>query len=171
MQSHASLDGQILKFSIFSVSYSKNWISKIVYCFRCVMACKICFTKWNAKIALLRASMVVTYYIKLFRTGADRHNGFLMPLLLLVAERVISLRKRRVTRRSFAPRFSTIERNLTYSRFSCRFITYSIRIRHLYWCKWRYCKNKAKEIDCISFREVDAILISWTRIPECEGSI
>ena len=30
--------------------------------------------------------MVVTYYIKLFRTGADRHNGILMSLLLLVAE-------------------------------------------------------------------------------------
>ena len=30
--------------------------------------------------------MVVTYYIKLFRTGADRHNGVLISLLLLVAE-------------------------------------------------------------------------------------
>ena len=30
--------------------------------------------------------MVVTYYIKLFRTGADRHNGILMSLLPLVAE-------------------------------------------------------------------------------------
>ena len=50
------------------------------------MVCKIGFTNWNAKIALLRASMVVTYYIKLFRTGADRHNGILMSLLLLVAE-------------------------------------------------------------------------------------
>ena len=30
--------------------------------------------------------MVVTYYIKLFRTGADRHNGILKSLLLLVAE-------------------------------------------------------------------------------------
>ena len=30
--------------------------------------------------------MVVTYYTKLFRTGADRHNGILMSLLLLVAE-------------------------------------------------------------------------------------
>ena len=30
--------------------------------------------------------MVVTYYIKLFRTGADRRNGVLMSLLLLVAE-------------------------------------------------------------------------------------
>ena len=31
--------------------------------------------------------MVVTYYIKLFRTGADRYNGILMSLLLLVAEK------------------------------------------------------------------------------------
>ena len=38
------------------------------------------------KIALLRASMVVTYYIKLFRTGANRHNGILMSLVHLVAE-------------------------------------------------------------------------------------
>ena len=34
--------------------------------------------------------MVVTYYIKLFRTGADRHNSILMSLLLLVAETIIS---------------------------------------------------------------------------------
>ena len=30
--------------------------------------------------------MVVTYYITLFQMGADRHNGILMSLLLLVAE-------------------------------------------------------------------------------------
>ena len=30
--------------------------------------------------------MAVTYYIKLFRTGADRHNDILMSVLLLVAE-------------------------------------------------------------------------------------
>ena len=53
------------------------------------MVCKIGFTNWNAKIALLRASMVVTYYIKLFRTGSDRHNGILMSLLLLVAETIM----------------------------------------------------------------------------------
>ena len=52
----------------------------------CVMICKIGFPNQNSKIALLRASMVVTYYIKLFQTGADRHNGILMSLLLLVAE-------------------------------------------------------------------------------------
>ena len=50
------------------------------------MVCKISFTNWNAKVALLGAFMVVTYYIRLFRTGADRHNGILMSLLLLVAE-------------------------------------------------------------------------------------
>ena len=50
------------------------------------MVCKIGFSNWNAKIALLRAPMVVTYYIKLFRTGSDRHNGILIPLVLLVAE-------------------------------------------------------------------------------------
>ena len=44
----------------------------------------------NRKIALSRASMVITYYIKLFRTGADRHNGILMSLLLLVAEAIIN---------------------------------------------------------------------------------
>ena len=34
--------------------------------------------------------MVVTYYIKLFRTRADKHNGVLMSLLLLVAETTIA---------------------------------------------------------------------------------
>ena len=60
--------------------------TRTVYCIRCGVVCKIGFINWNAKIALLRSSLVVTYYIKLFRTGADRHNGILMSLLLLVAE-------------------------------------------------------------------------------------
>ena len=55
---------------------------------RCVMVCKIDFTNWNAKIALLGVSMVVTYYIKLFQTGADRYNGILMSLLLPYAEAI-----------------------------------------------------------------------------------
>ena len=38
----------------------------------------------NRKIALVRTSMVATYYIKIFRTGADRNNSILMSLLLLV---------------------------------------------------------------------------------------
>ena len=46
---------------------------------------KICPVE-TRKIALVLAFMVVTYYIKLYRTGADRHNGVLMSLLLLVAE-------------------------------------------------------------------------------------
>ena len=32
--------------------------------------------------------MVVTYYIKLFWTGADRHNDILMSLFFLVAETI-----------------------------------------------------------------------------------
>ena len=79
----------------FCVSYStvavahfrdQKWIFKNLYSIGCVMVCKIGFIKWNAKIALLLASMVVTYYIQLFRTRVDRHNGILMSLLLLVTE-------------------------------------------------------------------------------------
>ena len=43
------------------------------------------------RFALLRASMVVTYYIKLFCTGADRNNSILMSLLRLVAETMKAL--------------------------------------------------------------------------------
>ena len=32
--------------------------------------------------------MDVTYYIKLFRMGADRHNEILMPLQYLVVEKI-----------------------------------------------------------------------------------
>ena len=39
----------------------------------------------NGKITLVCAFMILTYYIKLFLTGADRHNGILVSLLVLVA--------------------------------------------------------------------------------------
>ena len=69
----------------------QNCIFKPVYCIRCVMVCKISFTRTkakrfafqaNTKIALLCAYMVVTYYIKLFRTGGERHNGALCLFFL-----------------------------------------------------------------------------------------
>ena len=44
----------------------------------------------NGKIALVRVSMVVTYYIKLFCSKVDRHSGILMSLLLLVAKTIIA---------------------------------------------------------------------------------
>ena len=47
--------------------------------------------KANAKISLLLGPIVVTYYIKLFRTETDRHNGILMSFLLLVAETITTL--------------------------------------------------------------------------------
>ena len=83
---------------------NQNWIYKSVYFIRCMMVYKIFFrfklpnrmeknSKSKAfclsskrKIELLRAFMVVTYYIKRFRTGAERYNSILMSLLLLVAE-------------------------------------------------------------------------------------
>ena len=40
----------------------------------------------NGKITPVRASMVVTYNIKFFCKNADRHNGMLISLILLVAE-------------------------------------------------------------------------------------
>ena len=33
--------------------------------------------------------MVATYYIKLFRTGVDKHNGISISLHLLVAEAIV----------------------------------------------------------------------------------
>ena len=44
------------------------------------------FPVGNGKTALVRASMVVTYYNKIFHAGADRHNGILMSLLILVSD-------------------------------------------------------------------------------------
>ena len=32
-----------------------------------------------------------------------------------------------------------------------------------------YCINEARDIDCICCRELDAMLIALTKIPECEG--
>ena len=52
------------------------------------MVSKIGFTNWNAKIALLCVSMVVTYYITVFQTGPDRYKGILMSLLLLVVDTI-----------------------------------------------------------------------------------
>ena len=69
----------------------QNWIPKTVYYIRRVMVCRIGFTTRNAKIALLPTSMVITYYIKLFRRGADRHNGVLISLPLLVAHTIDTL--------------------------------------------------------------------------------
>ena len=67
---------------------NQNRIPKTFYCIRCVMVCKTGFANQNKKIAVLRASMVVTYFIKLFRAEVDRHNGILISLLLLVAETI-----------------------------------------------------------------------------------
>ena len=85
---------EIFEYRTVVVQYftDQNWIPKTAFCIRRGMVWKIDFTNWNAKITLLHASMVVTYYIKLFQTGANGHNGILMSLLLLVTETTRSLK-------------------------------------------------------------------------------
>ena len=67
---------------VYVPNFSLNWHWFFFY--------QICpkreFPVENGKIALVRASIVVTYHIRLFRTWAGRHNGILILLLLLVAE-------------------------------------------------------------------------------------
>ena len=44
--------------------------------------------------------MIVTYYLKLFRTEDDTHNGILMSLILLVTE---AIKEKLITRDSLKP--------------------------------------------------------------------
>ena len=46
-----------------------------------------------------------------------------------------------------------------------------IRIGNLDWCKCGHCKNEAREIDCVSCREMDVVLIASTKIPERKVNI
>ena len=46
-----------------------------------------------------------------------------------------------------------------------------IGIENLDWCKCGPCENEAREIDCLCYREVNAMLIASAEIPEREESI
>ena len=46
-----------------------------------------------------------------------------------------------------------------------------IGIENLNWCKCGHCKNEAREIDCLWFREVNPMLIALAKIPKHEGSL
>ena len=87
------------------------------------------------KIAFLRVSMVVTYYIKLFPTGADIHNGILMSLLLLVAE------SRRDSKLHLY--CLTLNINLIFVMFNCNSFYRTDVSKSHYWC-FIY-KNNLKE--------------------------
>ena len=67
----------------------QNWISKTVYCTRCVMVCKIfpCseFPKRMQKTGKYKAFCTISNFSV---TGADRHNGILISLGLLVSETI-----------------------------------------------------------------------------------
>ena len=45
-----------------------------------------------------------------------------------------------------------------------------IRIGNFDWCKCGHCKTEAREIDCLCYREVNAMFIASDKIPEREGS-
>ena len=51
------------------------------------------------------------------------------------------------------------------------FIAYSIRIGNLDWCKCGHCNNEAREIDCLCWREMGAMLTASAKITQREGSI
>ena len=99
---YTAYESCILQARTESVNFVLFWwfvtVCKIFFCSKFLhIPQKFCRSKkrWrklanNSNMALLCASMVVTYYIKLFRTGTDRHNGILMSLLL-VAETNIKL--------------------------------------------------------------------------------
>ena len=46
-----------------------------------------------------------------------------------------------------------------------------IRLGNLIWCKCKYCKNEAREIDCPCCREMNAMLIASAKTLEHEGKI
>ena len=46
-----------------------------------------------------------------------------------------------------------------------------IRIGNFNWCKCRHWKNEAREIDCLSCREMNAMLIASAKVLEREESI
>ena len=86
---------EFCKFELFCVpnfSLSNSFVFCFCFFFNQIWPIRV-FPAENGKIVLVRGSMVVTYYIKIFCTGANRHNGILMSLLLLVARTINSNNK------------------------------------------------------------------------------
>ena len=102
---------------------------------------------------------------------------------LYLMKRVIILKKRHVTMKTFTPPFinhfrlslnrkkRVVMRKKTKHIYASAADLLHIRIGNLKWCKCGQCKNKVREIDCLFCRKVDAMLIVSTKIPEREGSI
>ena len=86
---------EFCKFELFYVpnfSLSDSFVFCFCFFFDQIWPKRV-FPAEKGKIVLVRGSMVVTYYITIFRTGANRHNGILMSLLLLVAGTINSNNK------------------------------------------------------------------------------
>ena len=74
------------RFTVWNLSSTHSFI---VCFFLLIFVYSTTMLQWFIEIlAPMRASMLFTYYIELFRTGADRHNGILMSLFFLVAETI-----------------------------------------------------------------------------------
>ena len=95
----------------------------------------------NEKVALFFASMVVTYDIKFFRTGSDRHIHILMSLLLLVAVTINRLLSKGmsniylkvVTETLPKLRFSGLKKIVTRSVFvELQYIAYWIHFQNIH---------------------------------------
>ena len=84
---HPSMVNTTIEFCIFQLILVPNFSFK--WQFLNQIYPKRIFPVENRKIALLHASMAVTYYVQLFRTMVERQNSILMSLLLLVAEAII----------------------------------------------------------------------------------
>ena len=84
--------------------------------------------------------MVVTYYIKLFCTGTDRHNIIFMSLLLLVAETIMELTLKIYTQRR--------SKNLNWhlQDFVRKLVDDVIMMTliSLLWCWRHYCDTREK---------------------------
>ena len=106
--------------------------------------------------------------------------------IYILMKKVIILRKIQMTMKNFVPPFfksfisesekkktsgNELHEKKTKHIHSSDADLLHIRIGNLDWCKWEHCKNKAREIDCLCYGEVDAMLIALGRIPEHKGSI
>ena len=76
-------------YSMYRISFKWQFCFLFLFFFDQIWPKRV-FPAEKGKIVLVRGSMVVTYYITIFRTGANRHNGSLMSLLLLVAGTIYS---------------------------------------------------------------------------------
>ena len=106
--------------------------------------------------------------------------------IYILIKKVIILRKMQVMMKTWAPPFfnnfslslnrkkncgSETHEKKTKPIYTSAADLLLIRIENLDWCKCKHLKNQAREIDCLCYWEVDAMVIALVKILEYEGSI